>query len=170
MLIDARTGKRQPIWAELDASAPSNAPRALLIRPAKNLAEGRRYIVALRRLKTAGGKPIAPTFAFRALRDRQATHSKAIRQRRPAMEKVFRALARAGIARRDLVLAWDFTVASRQSTAGPMLRIRDAGVRGARRHEPRRPQAGGPVAAFPITRDEATPRPTSRSRASSRAP
>ena len=38
---------------------------------------------------------------------------------------MFRALERAGIARRDLVLAWDFTVASRESTAGPMLHMRD---------------------------------------------
>src|SRR5688572_7723493 len=120
VLIDARTGKRQLIWAELDASAPSNASRALLIRPAKNLAEGRRYVVALRRLKTAGGKAIKPTFAFRALRDKRRTNSRAITARRPAMEKVFRALRRAGIARRDLVLAWDFTVASRESTTGPM--------------------------------------------------
>jgi hypothetical protein len=157
VLIDARTGKRQPFWAELDASAPSNAQRALLIRPAKNLAEGRRYVVALRRLKTGGGKPIAPKFAFRALRDRQATHSKAIRQRRPAMEKVFRALARAGVARGDLVLAWDFTVASRQSIAGPMLRIRDQAFKalGDANLADLKPEGRSP--AFAITRDEATP-------------
>jgi hypothetical protein len=157
VLIDARTGKRQPIWAELDASAPSNAQRALLIRPAKNLLEGRRYVVALRRLKTASGKPIAPKFAFRALRDRRATRSKAIRQRRPAMERVFRALGRAGIGRGNLVLAWDFTVASRQSTAGPMLHMRDEAFEALGDTNLRDLKPEGRSPAFAITRDEATP-------------
>ena len=126
VLIDARTGRRQPYWAELDSSAPSDAERALLIRPARNLKAGRRYVVALRRLRTAGGRRIAPKFAFRALRDRRMTRSRSIERRRPAMRRVFRALRRAGVARGNLVLAWDFTVASRRSTTGPMLHMRDA--------------------------------------------
>ena len=65
MLIDARTGKRQPIWAELDCAAPRAAKRALLIRPARNLAAGRRYVVALRELSTASGRMIEPKFDFR---------------------------------------------------------------------------------------------------------
>jgi hypothetical protein len=157
VLIDARTGKRQPIWAELDASAPSNAQRALLIRPATNLVEGRRYVVALRRLKTASGKAIAPTFAFRALRDRLRTRSKAIRARRPGMEKVFRALERAKIARENLVLAWDFTVASRQSTTMPMLHIRDKAFAGLGDLDLRNLKPEGRSPAFAITRDEALP-------------
>jgi hypothetical protein len=156
VLIDARTGKRQPFWAELDASAPSNAERALLIRPAKNLAAGRRYVVALRRLKTATGRRIRPTFAFRALRDRRATGSEAIRQRRPAMENVFRALKRARIARRDLVLAWDFTVASRRSTAGPVLHMRDEAFKGLADPNLRDLEPSGTSPLFAITRDEAT--------------
>jgi hypothetical protein len=157
VLIDARTGKRQLIWAELDTSAPSSAQRALLIRPAKNLVEGRRYVVALRRLVTASGKRIRPKFAFRALRDRRATGSKAINERRPAMERVFKPLKRAGIARRNLVLAWDFTVASRQSTAGPMLHIRDQAFKalGDTNLADLKPEGRSP--AFTITRDEATP-------------
>jgi hypothetical protein len=157
VLIDARTGKRQLIWAELDASAPSDASRALLIRPAKNLVAGRRYVVALRRLKTASGKAIKPTFAFRALRDKRRTNSKAINGRRPAMRKVFRSLRRAEIPRRDLVLAWDFTVASRASTAGPMLHLRDEAFAalGDANLADLKPEGKSP--AFTITRDELTP-------------
>ena len=155
-LIDARTGKRQPFWAELDASAPSDAQRALLIRPAKNLAEGRRYVVALRRLKTASGRLIRPTFAFRALRDRLATRSKAINRRRPAMRKVFKPLERARIARGNLVLAWDFTVASRQSTAGPMLHMRDQAFKALADPNLRDLQPRGTSPLFTITRDEPT--------------
>jgi hypothetical protein len=157
VLIDARTGKRQLIWAELDASAPSDASRALLIRPAKNLVEGRRYVVALRRLKTTSGKRIKPTFAFRALRDKRRTNSKAINARRPAMRKVFKALKRAGIPRRDLVLAWDFTVASRESTTGPMLHIRDEAFKALSDPNLRDLKPGGTSPLFKVTRDEPTP-------------
>ena len=41
------------------------------------------------------------------------------------MERIFRTLRRAGIPRRDLYLAWDFTVASERSLARRMLSIRD---------------------------------------------
>jgi hypothetical protein len=157
VLIDARTGRRQPFWAELEASAPSNARRALLIRPARNLASGRRYVVALRRLKTGSGRRIAPKFAFRALRDRRPTRSRAIEQRRPAMRRVFRALKRARIPRRDLVLAWDFTVASRLSTTGPMLHIRDEAFAALGDTDLSDLDPEGRSPAFAITRDELTP-------------
>ena len=125
LVIDARTGKRQLVWAELDMSAPAGQ-RALLIRPAKNLREGRRYVVALRGLRNAAGKRIRPSQAFKAIRDKVKTKDKRIEARRRSMKPVFKALKRAKVKRRSLTLAWDFTVASRQSTTGPMLQIRDA--------------------------------------------
>src|SRR3954453_11039440 len=36
VVIDAKTGKRAPIWAEVDSLAPTEADRNLLVRPAKN--------------------------------------------------------------------------------------------------------------------------------------
>jgi hypothetical protein len=52
VVINARTGRRHLIWAELDSNAGSPANTALLIHPGKNFREGERYIVALRRLRT----------------------------------------------------------------------------------------------------------------------
>ena len=66
VLIDAATGERQLIWAELDAQATSDAARNLLIRPGKNLANGHRYIVAMRGLKTVTGEAFVPPAAFRS--------------------------------------------------------------------------------------------------------
>jgi hypothetical protein len=40
VVIDQATGKRQLIWAELDANATSPATTDLVIHPAKNLLEG----------------------------------------------------------------------------------------------------------------------------------
>ena len=82
--------------------------------------------MALRGLRTADGKRIKPSFAFRVMRDAKRTRSKSIERRRRTMHKVWPALERAGIPRGNLVLAWDFTVASAESTAGDMLRMRDA--------------------------------------------
>lgn len=125
VLINTRTHRRQLIWAELDAGATSPANTALVIHPAKNLDEGGRYVVALRNLKTADGATIPAPPVFRAYRDDLRTDSPAVEARRPAMRSIFKTLRKAHIARDDLYLAWDFTVASRRSTTGRLLRIRD---------------------------------------------
>jgi len=125
VLIDTTTGERWPIFSELDSQADPPDQRALIIRPAKNLIEGHRYVVALRDLRDGTGAPIAAERGFRLYRDRIPTFTPAIESRRPKLERVFGELDRAGIDRRDLVLAWDFTVASEQSLSGRMLHIRD---------------------------------------------
>ena len=110
VVIDAKTGARQPIWAEVDAQAARDASRNLLIRPARNFLEGHRYIVALRHLVDRRGRPIAP---FRAA------------QPDPRQAALRATLSRFGIATRALYRTWDFTVASRQSLSGRALAIRN---------------------------------------------
>src|SRR4029453_5374101 len=61
VLINTTTLERHLIWPELDANANSEAKRALIIRPGVNLAEGTRYIVALRRMKDSSGAIIPPS-------------------------------------------------------------------------------------------------------------
>ena len=58
VVINARTGKRHPIWAELDSNARKAKDRLLIIRPARNFEEGERYVVVLRNLRDAGGRRI----------------------------------------------------------------------------------------------------------------
>jgi len=127
VVINATTGARQLIWAEMDSSAGSPANTSLIIRPGKNWQEGQRYIVALRNLKKADGSAITASPGFRAYRDNQipASANKVIKDRKPAMEDIFAKLGAAGIARGDLDLAWDFTVASAGNIAGRMLAIRN---------------------------------------------
>ena len=125
VLIDATTRKRQLIWAEIDSHARRPADADLLIHPGKNLQEGHRYIVALRNLKTAKGKPIPAPAGFQLYRDRLTTHVRAVESRRKHFESIFKTLKRAGIARRSLYLAWDFTVASEKSTTSRLLAIRN---------------------------------------------
>ena len=125
VLIDAKTLARHLVWAEVDANPPTPADVTLIIRPGKNLQEGHRYIVALRRLKDANGKTLQPSTGFRVYRDGNPTKSSAVEARRPHFESIFNTLAQAGIDRDDLYRAWDFTVASERNLSERMLSIRD---------------------------------------------
>jgi hypothetical protein len=120
VVVDARTGRRRPYWAELDATTTNDARRMLIVRPASNLDEGTRYIVALRRVRDANGALIAPSAAFAAFIRGEGP---APRQRH--MTELFHRLARAGVRTSDLYLAWDFTVASERNLSERLLHIRD---------------------------------------------
>ena len=129
-VIDAATGQRQPIFAELDPNPNLNQPGDtqdvnLIIRPLKNFTEGHRYIVALRGLRDAQNNPIDPPPGFRVYRDRLITQDPAVESRRPHMEDLISTLQAHGIQRSNLYMSWDFTVASEHSLAGRALAIRD---------------------------------------------
>src|SRR4051812_26536943 len=89
VVINARTGRRHLIWAELDSNAGSPADTALMIHPGKNFSEGERYIVALRKLRGADGALLHAPRAFRLYRDRVKTDSPAFEGRRRHMEDLF---------------------------------------------------------------------------------
>ncbi len=125
VIIDVETGERIPYWTELDASVSSPANAVLYIRPARHLLEGHRHIVALRNLKDAGGETIAAGDVFRAYRDDLISNVPEVEARRAHFEQIFRELKDAGVARDDLFLAWDFTVASQRNLTERMLHIRD---------------------------------------------
>jgi hypothetical protein len=125
VVIDATSGKRVPIWVELDSNATSAANTALLIHAATQFQSGHRYVVAMRKLKDANGSKLAAPEGFRYYRDKLPSKQKAINDQRKRFENVFRALRRAKIKRANLYLAWDFTVASDENIAGRLLHIRD---------------------------------------------
>ena len=125
VVINARTRQRHLIWAEVDSNPADKADRTLIIRPGKNFDEGERYIVALRRLRDETGKLLEPREEFRAYRDGITTLNPDIEARRAHYDGMFKTLGAAGIARKDLYLAWDFTVASERSLSERMLSIRD---------------------------------------------
>lgn len=125
VVFNAATGERHLIWAELDANNTDPAQQALIIRPAKNFTEGERYIAVIRNAKNADGELLAPNELFRAYRDGLDTGESVFEARREAMEDIFAAIDAAGIKRKELTLAWDFTIASQQSLTERLLSIRD---------------------------------------------
>lgn len=125
VVIDTKRGERWPIWVEIDSNASTPTSTALLIHPAKNWAAGNRYVIAMRKLKDAAGTELEPPEGFRYLRDALPVRRKPVEDQRKRFDRVFRDLRRERIKRRDLYLAWDFTVASDDNIAGRMLHIRD---------------------------------------------
>ena len=146
VVLNARTLERHLIWSELDANPADPRDVTLIVRPAVNFEEGERYIVALRNLRDASGQIIQPQAPFRALRDKQP-HPEIQTARRKHFEQIFKRLTAAGIAREELYLAWDFTVASRQGLTGRALQIRNAAFAelGDTRLADRRPQGTEPM-------------------------
>ena len=120
VVIDARTGERQLIWAELNMQADDPSARTLNIHPGVDWREGRRYIVALRNLKDSQGRELRPRAYFRALRAGRAGGPRAAH-----FEDIFARLREAGIKRCGLYLAWDFTVSRRKGLTKRLLAMRD---------------------------------------------
>ena len=130
VLLDATSGKRWPAWTELDVNDSDVGTQLLIIHPARNLTEGHRYIVALRDLKTASDTAIGPSPAFGAAVLGVSDHLPANVEPLPQtytthLKGVLATLSRAGVAKKGLFLAWDFTVASRQNVTSPELDMRN---------------------------------------------
>src|SRR5437764_1424842 len=129
VLLDTATGEQWPVWAEVDQyvasaglSQPSTVQQDLMIHPARNLTDGHRYIVALRHLVRDDGSVAPSPSAFAAYRDRLASPTD---PRTAHMEGIFATLRQAGVGRRDLYLAWDFTTASTNNVTGRLLAMRN---------------------------------------------
>jgi hypothetical protein len=124
VVVDESTGARQLIWSELDATASSPQATDLLIHPGRNFTEGHTYAVALRYLRGASGRLLKAPGWFERLRD-QRKLPRDERSQRNRYARIFGVLRRAGIARKSLYEAWDFTVASTTSLTLPLAAIRD---------------------------------------------
>ncbi|MDT7539958.1 MAG: hypothetical protein QOI82_3543, partial [Actinomycetota bacterium] len=155
VVIDVQTGKRWPIWTEIDTNPLGPVPTAksiageggtptgpdrpfntmnvnFVITPAKNFVNGHRYVVGLRNLKDSTGAVIPAPLGFSLLRDASLIPAaapdpiKALESRRAHFERdIFPVLDEAGFARASLYQAWDFTVASPMSIASRLLHTRD---------------------------------------------
>jgi hypothetical protein len=118
VILDAQTRRRQAYWAELDANATTDANRTLLVHPAKNFTEGRRYVVIVRGLRTGTGRRIGPAPGLARARARDTK------------VRALLALARrAQVSTANLHTIWDFTVGSESSLQRRMLAIRNDAFR-----------------------------------------
>jgi pimeloyl-ACP methyl ester carboxylesterase len=128
VLIDATTGERILHFLQPDVRARRDGvpeQEVLILHPSQSLIPGHRYIVAMRDLVSPDGEAVVAEPIFAALRDGRTTTINAVETRRPQMEALFAELGTYGVERGNLLLAWDFAVASDQSLTGQMLHMRD---------------------------------------------
>lgn len=144
-ILDMTTGQPVAHFAEIDMQADTTPDsQALFLRPAARLVGGHRYAVAITnrvKARDGGELPIPP--GFKALIDKSHTDHPLLEDNRARLGEVISALADAGIASEDLVVAWDFTVASDDFIHRDMTAARDRAIAALQNH----PQA------FTITSD-----------------
>ncbi|HEX5061121.1 MAG TPA: hypothetical protein VFV99_17265 [Kofleriaceae bacterium] len=127
VLLNMDTGERAPFFAEVDQNTADIEKRNLIIRPLARLAPGAHYAVAIRNsVKAADGSdlPIPEAFA-KALSGSGYGHSRYSKER---YEKIFAALATAGVDKSELVLAWDYYTASDEFLQRDLTTMRDAAI------------------------------------------
>jgi hypothetical protein len=131
VILDMETGERVQHFAELDANSLDfdRDEQPLYIRPVNRLKPAHRYAVGIRSsLKGADGGDLPVSGAFVDLREGKATGHARLDERRAAYDDIFAAFEAQGIARDELVVAWDFTTASDEFLTAPMLGARDAAL------------------------------------------
>jgi hypothetical protein len=127
VLVNADTGERAPLFAELDLNTTDITKRDLIIRPLARLAPNAHYVVGVRRsVKAADGSelPISPGFQA-AVDGHGYGHPRFDKERN---EAVFDALEAQGVARTDLAIAWDFHTASDAFLQSDLIAMRDAAL------------------------------------------
>ncbi len=129
ILIDAATGELVPHFSEIDMSAKYDDERAFMIRPVVRLKDATRYIVAIRRVVDLDGATIPPSPAFKALRDGTPSNEPSVEARRGLYDEIFATLAKQGVPKGDLQIAWDFSTASRENITGDLVHMRDEALK-----------------------------------------
>jgi hypothetical protein len=147
VIVDMTTGTRVAHFAEIDSYAEAEPDsQALLLRPAARLTGGHRYAVAItKRVRARDGGELATPPGFAALRDRKDTDHALLEAMRPRFGEVLDALDAAGFPDSELVVAWDFTVASDDFIHRDLIAARDQAIAALDGH---------PI-GFVITSDEA---------------
>lgn len=148
VIIDLETGERVPHFVDLDAAAPASAPaeQAMIFRPVVRLKGGHHYGVAIRKaVKAKDGSDLPISKGFAALLAGTTSSNALLERARARSTVLFDKLAAAGVAKDDLVLAWDFTTRSDASIQADLIDGRDAFLAAA--------GAAGENLAFEIDRD-----------------
>lgn len=130
VIIDVDTGERKAAWAERDISLEDSDRSNLMIHPAAPFDYGHRYVVGLRNFTDTTGAPLAPSPGMDALIRNTTTGDTEIdgqieRRREVYDDLIFPTLEANGWNRDEILLAWDFVVASKESITGRAVATRD---------------------------------------------
>ena len=116
-LLEFKTGKRVPLFAEVDANAKTHKGElgGLMIHPQQRLEHNTRYVVMLRSgLKDAKGVLLKPPAPFRKIRDGETISDAVLKQEAERLKDVLAALDKEVSKRSEILLAWDFHTGSQE--------------------------------------------------------
>ncbi len=128
VIVDMDSGELVPHFSELDLSADITPEerQPLILRPARHLQPNHHYAVGITRsLHTLDGAPPARPAGFdsaiRGAKSSEPLVAKALK----ALPDTLAALSAAGVAKSDLLLAWDFRTQSQEQATHRVLSMRD---------------------------------------------
>lgn len=129
-LVHISSGELVPIHTEMDQANRNwedyEDRHPLIIRPLAPMKFGEKYMVVLsNQLTDTNGNALPRSEVFDALQSGTITSNDTIEAMRPRYEQLFTAAESAGWARDELLLMWDFQVASEQFVLGPARAVRD---------------------------------------------
>ena len=126
-LINATTGERVPVLAEVDATTKLIERQSLIVRPQIALDWSTTHVVIIKTtLRAADGSELPVRDTFRALRDEIPTDSNTVEQWRLPFETVNQVIYDQGLEREEVLLAWSFTTGSQEAVTTPMLSMVDS--------------------------------------------
>ena len=139
ILLDPESGELVPHFVEVFQGWRDVKGKLLAVRPLVRLRSGTRYVVALKNLVDLEGRAIEAPDGFREMRDGQlAGAPRWVTEYADRLESdVFTVLTDAGVARDELILAWDFTTASEASVTSDLEHMRSDAIARLRAVPPR---------------------------------
>jgi hypothetical protein len=127
VIVNMTTGERVAHFAEIDVNEIDKpGEQVMYLRPATRLDGGTRYAVGIRStLRDKMGRPLEPTAGFKATRDGGSSGHARLDRVRKRMPDVIAAL---GVAKEELVIAFDFMTADDAALIADPLAARDAAM------------------------------------------
>lgn len=137
-LFNMDTGKRVMFFAEMDQNRNSEYSDryAFFIRPQEPMEMGARHAVIITKdLRSKDGNPIESPRIFQALRDKEERLSPSVEALKPQYEEIFSFAEQHGYKRDNLLLAWDFPVASEDYILGSVVSMREKALAAVKNNE-----------------------------------
>ena len=130
LILDITASEFVAHFAEVDVNEQDHlSNQAVYLRPAQRLTGGHRYAVAITKaVKANGGKDLPRAPGFQAVLDNKDFGHVLLDQDRPRLRDALDALEAAGVARDQLLVAWDFTVDDDATTIHDALKARDVAL------------------------------------------
>lgn len=125
-LIEFGSGKRIPLFAEVDHNVTDDQPQVVIVRPMLRLSPKKRYaVVFLKSVKALGGKDLKAPAVYTKLSAGQAPSTPEEAALAVLVKETLKEIKAAGLKSEDVLLSWDFRTASDEAMLQEMVNMRD---------------------------------------------